>query len=258
MATNIAFMVFVAASLAWLAVRALQDHRDALNQRKGLLDMAADLFSDAKITFARDSFPVLLAHLPDGRPVKIELIADTLVFRRLPQLWLQVTLAETVVRERPSIGALARPTGAEFYSTVHELPEWLHPPETGASLLMRGDGRASAAQLELVSTLFKRLFSDPTVKEATITPRGVRLIRQAAQGDRGSHLILRQTYFPLAAVSPELVQAAISEAEALRGIFSDAESVREKVLQPSDVHSVSRPKLDKSTGLERFAEPVRI
>lgn len=255
MATNIAFVIFAVLAIAWLVARALQDHRSALAMRRGLLDPVAGLFGDAKITLARDSFPVLRAHMPDGRPVKIELIADTLVFRRLPQLWLQVTLVETAVRSRPSIGALARPTGAEFYSTVHDLPQWIEPPDTGSPLLMRGDGRASASQLERVSVLFRSLFSDPTVKEATITPRGVRLIRQAAQGDRGSHLLLRQTRFPFAAVSPEMVQMAISEAEALRQTLSDEQSATEAVQLRAPV---SRSRQGTSQGTACLGDPIRI
>lgn len=220
MAVSIAFMVFVAGSVAWLSMRALRDHRDALAQRRGLLDPVAELFDNAQITSGRDGFPVLIGKLPDRRGLKIELIADTLVFRRLPQLWLRVTLSETDIRQRPSIGALARPTGAEYYSIVHEFPHWIEPPQTDMPLLMRGDGNASAAQIERALALFRGLFSDPTVKEAAITPCSVRLIRQAAQGDRGAHLILRQTQFPVRAISSELVLRAISDAEALSETLS--------------------------------------
>lgn len=216
---NLAFMAFAAVSLGWLSIRALRDHRMALAERSGLLDSITVLFSDVNIRLGRDAFPVLIGKLPDQRSVKIELIPDTLVFRRLPQLWLQVTLAETDIQRRPSIGALARPTGAEFYSIVHELPQWIDPPQADVPLLVRGDGKATAAQIECVSALFRSLFSDPTVKEAAITPRVVRLTRQAAQGDRGSHLILRQTRFPIGAISPEQVKAAIADAEILRQVL---------------------------------------
>ncbi|MHA6644918.1 hypothetical protein [Mesorhizobium sp. A623] len=221
MASSTVFVIFVAVSVAWLSIRALQDHRAALMLRHGLLNSAARLFSDAKITLARDSFPVLAGRLPDRRRVTIELIADTMVFRRLPQLWLKLTLSETAVRRRPSIGALARPTGAEFYSIVHDLPEWMTPPSTGSALLMRGDGRASAPQIASVSALFRSLFSDPSVKEATITSRGVRLVRQAAEGDRGAHLLLRQIRFPITEISQDLVLRAISEAEALSQVLHE-------------------------------------
>ncbi|MFU0504433.1 hypothetical protein [Pseudaminobacter sp. NGMCC 1.201702] len=225
MVTSAAFMIFVAVSIAWLSMRALQDHRRALELRRSLLDSAARLFPDAQITVGRDSFPILVGHLPDRRRVKIELIADTLVFRRLPQLWLKMTVSEATALQRPSIGALARPTGAEFYSIVHDLPEWMPPPQTGAPLLMRGDGRASHVQAERVSALFQKLFSDPGVKEAVITPGGVRLIRQAAQGERGAHLVLRQISFPITAVSQELVRMALSETQALSQVLLDERPV---------------------------------
>lgn len=143
------------------------------------------------------------------------MIADTLVCRRLPQLWLKLTLAEHEPVARPSIGALSRPTGAEFYSMVHDLPEWLAPPQTEASILLRGDGTATPAELKQASSIFQALFRNPTVKEAVITPRGVRLIRQVAEGDRGAHLVLRQVRFPIEQVPADLIRTAIAEAQLL-------------------------------------------
>ena len=215
MITGLAFMAFVATSTVGLSMMAFREHRSALKLRNGLLDSAAGLLADARLSLAPDHFPILEGRLADRRQIRIELIADTLVFRRLPQLWLKITLKEHSEISRPTIGALARPTGAEFYSLVHDLPAWIEPPVVDTPLIMRGDGHASSWQIERVSAMFQTLFSDPAVKEAAIAPRGVRLIRQAAQGDRGAHLILRQTRFPIAEISPELVRIAIAEAEAL-------------------------------------------
>ena len=225
MITSLAFMAFVAASTAGLSMMALREHRNALKLRNGMLDSALGLLEDARISIARDQFPVLMGRLPDQRQIKIELLADTLVCRRLPQLWLKITLSERSEVQRPTIGALARPTGAEFYSLVHDLPEWIDPPQTDTPLLMRGDGRASSSQIEAVAAIFRSLFSDPAVKEAAIRPRGVRIIRQAAQGDRGAHLLLRQTRFPVDEISPELIRRAISEVEALSETLCDEPNV---------------------------------
>jgi hypothetical protein len=96
------------------------------------------------------------------------------------------------------------------------------PPEMDTSLLMRGDGQATPTQVERVSAMFTRLFADPTVKEAVVTPSGTRLIRQAAQGERSMHLLLRQTRFLLASISPDLVSTAISEAEALGAALTES------------------------------------
>ena len=229
MITGLAFMAFVAASTAGLSMMAVREHRSALKLRHGLLNSAAGLLTDARISIARDQFPVLMGRLADQRQIRIELVADTLVFRRLPQLWLKITLIERREVRRPTIGALARPTGAEFYSLVHDLPQWIEPPQTGTSLLMRGDGSASGWQIERVAATFRTLFADPTVKEAAITPRGVRLIRQASQGDRGAHLILRQTRFPVAEISADLVRKAIAEAETL------SETLRETPCEETNV-----------------------
>ena len=224
MITTIALSGFISAACAWIGKRAISDHRAALAKRRGLLDEAASLFPNARISFAPDHFPILVSRLEDGRQVRVELFADTMVTRRLPQLWLRVTLSEVSERGRPAIGALARPTGAEYYSLVHDLPEWIAPPETDASLLMRGDGRATVGQVERAATMFRSLFSDPSVKEAVISPRGTRVIRQAAQGERAAHMFLRQVRFAVATISVDLVQKAVSEAKALSQALSASEA----------------------------------
>lgn len=224
MITTIVISAFMVVSCIWMGKRAFSDHRAALVQRRGLFDEVARLFFNARISFAPDHFPILVGSLEDGRQAKVELIADTMVTRRLPQLWLRVTLSEAGECRRPTIGALARPTGAEYYSLVHDMPEWLAPPHTDASLLMRGDGRATAWQIKHVSAMFRSLFADPAMKEAVISPRGTRVIRQAAQGERGTHLLLRQIRFPITTISPDLVKKAVAEAVALSKTLDEHEA----------------------------------
>ena len=225
MITTISLSAFIAAACAWMGKRAISDHRACLAKRKRLLDEAARLFPEARISFAPDHFPILVGRLEDGRQVRVELLADTMVTRRLPQLWLRVTLRELRECNRPAIGALARPTGAEYYSLVHDLPEWMAPPETDASLLMRSDGSGTTWQVERAAMMFRNLFSDPTLKEAVISPRGTRVIRQAAQGERAAYLFLRQIRFAVTAISVDLVQKAVSEAKALSQVLNASESI---------------------------------
>lgn len=215
MITNLALALFAAVAVAALVAVAIRDQRKLAAQRRSLLDHAAGVLDNSRIHLARDGFPMLDGNLSDGRPLRVELIADTLVCRRLPQLWLKLTLTEHAPRNRPSIGALSRPTGAEFYSLVHDLPEWLSPPQTDTSILMRGDGTATAAEIDRSGSIFSALFRNPAVKEAVITARGVRLIRQAAEGDRGAHLLLRQVRFPVEAITPDLLRTVIAEAQLL-------------------------------------------
>jgi hypothetical protein len=210
------FAVLAAAGLGGLTLMARREHRAALDARARLLDPVAGLFAASRIEMAADGFPMLTGRLPDRRQVTVELVPDTLVMRRLPQLWLVVTLRESVERRRPSIGALARPTGAEFYSLVHGMPERIETPAgLDPAILMRGE-RFGAAEAQRVAPVLAELFADLRVKEIAATPRGLRIVRQASEGERGAHLLLRQSRFPLAAVSPDLVARAVAEADRLR------------------------------------------
>jgi hypothetical protein len=53
---------------------------------------------------------------------------------------------------------------------------------------------AEALCHDLVAVL-ARLLADPRVKEVTLTPKGARIVRQVAEGQRGEHLLLRQAVF---------------------------------------------------------------
>ena len=218
MTTSFALLILSVAACAWLTLRAMRDQREAMAERSGLLAEAGHVLSDAKTVIGPDQYPVVTGRIPDGRQVKIELIADTLVTRRLPQLWLRVTLYDTSPI-RPTIGALARPTGSEYYSLVHDMPQWMAPPISATPLLVRGDGTATPAQIEFALRHFASLFAELSVKEAVISPRGVRIVRQAAQGERGAHLLLRQSRFSIATVPAsdidKAIAMAISLAEAL-------------------------------------------
>jgi hypothetical protein len=212
--------IFALLSGAWLIKAAIAGHRSAMLHRRRLLDEAYGLLDEPGITLAPDQFPIVTGRIADGRQVRLELIADTMVTRRLPQLWLKVTLLEREARIHLALGALVRPTGSEYYSLVHGFPEWMEPPETGVSLLMRGDGRASAEQSVAVGKHFQKLFADPKVKEAVITSKATRVIYQASQGGRAAHMLLRQAQFPLDTVPADAIEHAIALALGLSGVLT--------------------------------------
>lgn len=228
---TITYLLFAFALLAvaWFMRSAMRGHREAMQQRGCLLDEAYGLLSESGISMAADEFPIVTGRIGDGRRVRLELIADTMVTRRLPQLWLKVTLFEGVLRDCPSLGALARPTGSEYYSLVHSFAEWMRPPEMDMSLLMRGDGRATAEQAAIAGRHFQRLFADQRVKEAVITAKATRLVYQASQGERAAHMFLRQARFSLETVPAATITQAIVLAAGLSTIYSEAD--RSPVLQ---------------------------
>jgi hypothetical protein len=222
---TITYLLFAFALLAvaWFIRAAIRGHREAMQQRGCLLDEAHGLLSEPGISMAPDEFPIVTGRIGDGRRVRLELIADTMVTRRLPQLWLKVTLIESEMRDWPSLGALARPTGSEYYSVVHGFSEWMTPPEIGMSMLMRGDGRATVEQAAIAGRHFQLLFGDHKIKEAVITSKATRLVYQASQGERAAHMFLRQARFSLETVPAATIAKAIALAAGLSSIYSEAD-----------------------------------
>jgi hypothetical protein len=209
-------LALAAAGVLWLKAR--RDHRDALERRAGLLQGARDMFPDARLAVGADGFPSLSFRLADGRDARLALVADSLVTRRLPQLWLELTILAGAPYRDFSIGALARPTGAEYYSTVHALPDFVEPPAGEVPLLVRARSLPRQIATEAARAL-ARPFADPRLKEAVLLPRGVRIIRQACEGDRGAHLLLRQARFDAPEVTADVINKAIAEALALDRAF---------------------------------------
>lgn len=213
----------------WLAARA--EHGKAMRERAALFDEAAHHFPDSRVTVGEDFFPRLGGSLGDHRTWQAEIIADSLVTRRLPQLWLKLTLIEKEPHAGPTLGVLARPTGAEFYSLVQDLPERLEPPfEADVPMVMRGRN-VYRRDLDRMAGVFRSLLADPGLKEAAVTPRGARIIRRVAEGGRGAHMVFRQMRFPVLSVPPELVATALAEAERLGEIAQSRETGTERKAQ---------------------------
>jgi hypothetical protein len=216
------FLLFSILGVAVLAALARKELRDDLRQRRALLDQAAGLLDDPKLTVGSDGYPRLSGLSADGDRISLEVVADSLVPRRLPQLWLKLTLLAPQESSRPSIGVLARPVGTEFYSRVLGLPDTIVPSfATEFPMLMRGRGATEAA-LQRTSGLFHTLFADPALKEIVITPRGAGTVRQIGEGDRGAHVLYRQMRFPVKQVSKEFVRNALAEARLLNAALDSS------------------------------------
>lgn len=207
--------ILILLGVAWLWVFARAEHRKAMQERASLFDEAACHFVGNRVAVGEDFFPVLTGILADGCEWKAEIVADSLVPRRLPQLWLKLTLFKSGAHHGPTLGVLARPTGTEFYSVVQDFPERLEPPfVSSAPMVMRGRN-IHRRDLDRMGDTFRMLLADPTLKEAAITPRGARIVRQIAEGRRGAHMVFRQMRFPVQSVPPALITTALAEAERL-------------------------------------------
>lgn len=192
--TLFAFLAVLVAGLAglgWL----LNRERSALwRRRRALLADCRPLFERAEQADGVGGFPRLAGEIA-GRRVVVELLPDTLTLRRLPQLWLCLTVM-TPLPGGAAFGVLARPSGGEFYARTPDLPVRLEPPAglLPEDVMVRGR-RRGAAFLAQAERAIADLMADARVKEVLVMPAGLRVIFQAAEGNRGQHLLLRQCDF---------------------------------------------------------------
>ncbi len=209
-----AFVLGVIAFAAVVANIAIRDHRRAVAGRRALLDHCRGVLDDERWTAGGDGFPAI-----EGRAyrsaVKVALIPDTMVVRRLPQLWLSVTVLAARPGS-PSLSLLTRHTGSEFYSATHELHRRIDPPAGfPVDVLIRGDGPKADAMCRSLAPVLCTLLQDPRIKEVTITAKGVRIVRQVAEGQRGEHLLLRQAVFGDAMVERAVLVQMLGQAASL-------------------------------------------
>jgi hypothetical protein len=211
--------------LTWLAVR---DHGARHRSRRGLLDDCARLFDRYALTHGGDGFPRLSGR-SGTRNVDVRLISDTMTIRRLPQLWLQVTVLERLPQVS-GLAVLVRPSGYEFYSLTAGFHHVIEAPDFfPRELIVRGKDAKSAVLFEKLAPAMAGILSDPRVKEIAVTSNGLRIVRQAAEGRRGDYLLLRQAVFDEAAVAADTLEAALGQIDALR----EALTSREKAEAPA-------------------------
>ncbi|MBY0558447.1 hypothetical protein [Hyphomicrobium sp.] len=209
--------LLLAAAVSILVLFGRREARVAAAARHSMLDPSLNVLETPKVEIDPCGFPKMEGKFR-GRSFRVSLVPDTLTFRRLPQLWLDVTLKRKLPVEG-SVAILVRQSGADYFSLTDHFNERLAPPENFPDVcLIRGDGPGARHVLDRIAPYVATLLRDPHFKEIAVTPRGVRIMRQLAEGKRGAHLILRQIVFEGAQLDPEGLEdiiAAVLEIEYL-------------------------------------------
>ena len=152
---------------------------------------ASTLSIGAELAHGADGFPRLSGR-HQGREVRVDLSADTMTIRRLPQLWLSTTLLDRIAG-LPGFAVLVRPAGTEFYSLTSRFEQRLETPAGfPAEVLIRGDDGAERAARTICADAMAPSSPIRASRRSPSPPRGLRIIRQAGEGKRGEHLLLRQ------------------------------------------------------------------
>ena len=167
--------------------------RKVMRERGGIFDDCKALFESQEITQDDVNYPVLHGRYR-GYDFKVEPIVDHVVVRKVPSLWLLVSILAPVPY-RGVFDFLVRPQNTEFYSPLWSLPEDVDAPSGWpVHALARSNDPGAMPPLSILEP-HGRLFDDVKMKELLVTPKGVRLVYQADQARRPHYMVLRQLIF---------------------------------------------------------------
>ena len=216
--TAAAFAGFaLVAGLLVAAVALLRAGRVERAARRRVLDGCETLLETPRAATAPSGYGVLRGGF-NGRPAALTPIPEALAVRKLPMLWLAAALGDED-DNRPSIEILRRPGGTESFIGSAGMPHSVRPPSAwpqDTSVRTSVGGAAFLAALE--ETLTPAL-ADIKLKAITVGPRGVRVVRQVAQGERGAYLLFRDQRFGVSEIPADDARAALELASAVADII---------------------------------------
>lgn len=175
---------------------------------RGLLDVAEQIR-------APGDYPELRGRR-DGHAVELRLISENVNIRKLPALWLLVTVRRRL-HAAGVFDMLLRPQNTEFYSPhgrlEHRLPTPPGWPEAASLRTSDPDfGRAIVGRLASHVGFFNE---DPRAKELLVGPGGVRLIYLVDEATRSRYLTLRQAVYQHDVLARDLVETLLGRALAV-------------------------------------------
>lgn len=148
----------------------------------------------------------------------LQAVPDSLTFRKLPALWVMVTLPQPMP-VAATLDVMARPTGTETFSHFASLKQGIERPDflpDGTAL--RSD---NAAAVDLGALMTQAgVFDDPRVKELVISPKGLRIVILAEEADRGRYLLFRDAEMGHDPLDPSRVSGLLETLLALRDQIS--------------------------------------
>jgi hypothetical protein len=204
--------LLVAALLVRRFVRAKRARAEAPER---LLGRAKALLDDPRFEEkSAADYPQLVGRYR-GFVVQVRPVVDTLAVRKLPALWLLVTIPEPLP-VRATFDLMMRPAGPTTFSNFDHLPVTLDRLADFPELaVVRTDDPEHVLPAHVVAPHLG-IFRDRRAKELLIAPKGVRLVWQLAEADRTKYGIFRQAEFGDPVLDPEVLQLILDRLVAIR------------------------------------------
>ena len=216
-------LMLVLFSSSCLFVMYRRHHQQVLASRSQVFDDCHDVVQMTSSTIDGQGYAAVLADWNNAR-VKLSVEVDNLTARKLPVMWMHLTLYRT---HKDSSGAtldiLVRPQNTESFSPSWL---WLKPvmPLGGWPQHARYMTKTQPPSLTGIDQDVKDLFADDRCKELLITPGAIRLTYLAKQSDRGHYLLLRAINFDDKPIESNLIKGLLQKLDAMAGHMNEVEN----------------------------------
>ncbi|HVG47210.1 MAG TPA: hypothetical protein VM899_03610 [Rubellimicrobium sp.] len=210
------------AVLVWQVRRVIQASAMRQAARGEFLAACEPLFSEARIRTEPDGFP-RLAGTWGGARCDLRVVPDTLTTRKLPALWLLVTLTEPLPLSA-TWHLMLRPRGTETFSAFDSLPHILpSQPDLPEDSQVRTD--VGGAPPSALAAIVARLGED-RLKEVVLSPKGLRVTWLVEEAHRGRYLIFRDAEMGLEPLRPGTLAPLLDALVRLRAELTEPERRR--------------------------------
>jgi hypothetical protein len=143
-----------------------------------------------------------------GKTFQLKAITDTLAVRKLPSLWLMVTLPGPQPIAA-TIDLMMRPQGPTTFSNFDFLQHTLRTPQGFPEETVIRSDRPDAIIPQDALRPHLQWLQGNRGKELLLSPKGLRIVLQAAEADRARYGVFREANFGDRAISATLAQKAM-------------------------------------------------
>ena len=213
----------VAVAVAYFIIKRTMAKAERQRQIPNLLFVeVAALFTNVAIKAGESLGSHVLNGIYKEQQFEIKTITDTLNTRKLPSLWLMITLKSPIPIAH-TLDMMLRPAGTSTFSNFDFLPVTIPTPYGfPEQAVLHSDEDRSPFDLNLLRPILS-FFKNPHAKEFLATPNGLRLVTQLGEAERARYLVAREARFESASIDATETRHALELLLALKNNLQQRE-----------------------------------
>jgi hypothetical protein len=216
--------VLITAAVAYLLIKRIMAKVERQKQIPNLLFAeVASLFTETEIKPGESFGSHIITGIYDEHSFELKTITDTLNTRKLPSLWLMMTL-KSPIPIKHTLDMMMRSAGPSTFSNFDFLPVIIQAPSGfPEQAVLKSDEDQSPFDLNLLRPILG-FFKNPRAKEFLATPNGLRLVTQLSEAERARYLVAREARFENASIDVSETRHALELLLALKNNLQQIDS----------------------------------